>query len=384
MARCADVVVCLDKFRGSLTAVDACAALARGLARGRPGLRVRQLPVADGGEGTVAALVTAGATPVARRVTGPDGTPVDAVLAVRDGRAVVELAQAGGLALLGDRPRPLTAGTAGTGELIRSALDLGCRSIVLAVGGSASTDGGAGMLAALGARLLDAGGRDLPPGGAALRDLDRLDLTGLDPRLADCTITLASDVDNPLLGPTGAAAVFGPQKGATPGDVAVLEAGLARWAEVLARATGRDRSAEPGAGAAGGTGLAALAVLGARRRPGIDVVLDELGADAALASAGLVVVGEGRLDSSSLHGKAPVGVARRTPTGVPVVAVAGECTVPAATLRAAGLRPGPTLLEVAGGDLDRALAEAAALLERVGERLARDLPSGCSATGPTV
>lgn len=369
-----DVVVALDKFRGSLTAVEACDALARGLERA--GVRAHRLPVADGGEGTVAAVVSAGAAAVSRRVTGPDGAPVGAAFAVRDGRAVVELAQASGLQLLGDRPRPLTAGTAGTGELVRAALDLGCRSIVLGVGGSASTDGGAGMLTALGARLLDSSGRELPSGGAALRDLDRLDLTGLDRRLADCAVTLASDVDNPLLGPSGAAAVFGPQKGAGPDDVAVLEAGLSRWAAVLASAVGRDLSGAEGAGAAGGTGLAALAVLGAGRRAGIDVVLDELGADAVLAEAGVVVVGEGRLDDSSLQGKAPVGVARRTPPGVPVVAVSGECLVGPERLRAAGLEPGPTLVEAAGGDRARAIREAVVLLEAVGERLAGDLPYG--------
>ncbi len=384
MEQGSDVVVCLDKFRGSLTAVDACAALARGLERGRPGTTVRQLPVADGGEGTVAAVLSAGAAAVTRRVTGPDGAPVDAVLAVHDERAVIELAQASGLALLGDEPRPLTASTAGTGELIRAALDLGCRSIVLGVGGSASTDGGAGMLAALGARLLAAAGRDLPPGGAALREIDRVELSGLDPRLAGCRIVLAGDVDNPLLGPAGAAAVFGPQKGAGPDDVVVLEAGLTRWARAVARATGHDHAADPGAGAAGGAGFAALAVLGARRRPGIDVVLDELGADRVLARARLVIVGEGRLDGSSLRGKAPVGVARRTPPGVPVVAVSGECTVPEATLRAAGLLPGPTLIEEAGGDRARAMAEAPVLLERIGERLARDLPSAGPPRGPTV
>ncbi|MGY1601587.1 glycerate kinase [Geodermatophilus sp. SYSU D00815] len=374
MARSGPVVVCLDKFRGSLTAVEACAALVRGLSAG--GADGLALPVADGGEGTVAAVVSAGATPVVRTVTGPDGDPVEATLAVSGERAVVELAEASGLQLVG-APRPLTATTRGTGELLRAALDLGCRALVLGVGGSATTDGGAGLLEALGARLRDAAGRPLPPGGAALRDLAELDLGGLDPRLAGCAVTLASDVDNPLLGPSGAAAVFGPQKGARPEDVAVLEAGLARWADRVAAATGRDLSATAGAGAAGGTGFAALAVLGARMRPGIDVVLDEIGADRALAGAALVVVGEGRLDTQSLGGKAPVGVARRVPPGVPVVAVCGECTVPADRLRAAGIGAVRTLLDEASGDRPRAMADAGALLEGIGRRLAREVvPAG--------
>lgn len=365
------VVVCLDKFRGSLSALEAGEALARGLRAG--GADTVVLAVADGGEGTVAAVVAGGATPVTRRVPGPDGRPVDAVLAVRGGTAVVEMAQASGLALLGDRPQPLTAGTRGTGELIAAALDLGCRDLVLGVGGSATTDGGAGLLQALGARVLDAAGRDLPPGGAALRAVDRLDLTGLDPRLASCAVTLANDVDNPLLGPDGAPTVFGPQKGAGPEEVAVLEEGLARWAACVAAATGRDLAAAPGAGAAGGTGFAALAVLGAVLRPGIDVVLDALDADARLRDARLVVVGEGRLDESSLHGKAPVGVARRVPPGVPVVAVSGQCDVPADRLAEAGIAGCRTLLDEAGGDVARAMAEAGSLLERVGHRLAKAL-----------
>ena len=373
MAR--SVVVCLDKFRGSLTAVEACAALARGLAAAGPDVQVTQLPVADGGEGTVAAVVTAGATAETRRVSGPVGDPVDAVLAVSGSRAVVELAEASGLQKLPGGPQPRTATTLGTGELIRAALDLGCTSVVLAVGGSATTDGGAGLLQALGARVLDARGEPLPPGGAALRDLERVDLTGLDPRLAGCEITLASDVDNPLLGPSGAAAVFGPQKGATPEDVAVLEEGLVRWADRVAAATGRDLSAAPGAGAAGGTGFAALAVLGARQRPGIDVVLDVVDADRHLAAADLVVVGEGSLDEQSLHGKAPVGVARRTPAGVPVVAVSGACTVAPARLADAGIAGSWTLVDEAGGDVDRAMAEAAALLAGIGRRLADEAPA---------
>jgi glycerate kinase len=376
------VVVCLDKFRGSLTAVEATAALARGIEQARPGLEVVQMPVADGGEGTVAAVVGAGATRVVRRVSGPTGQPVDASLAVSHGRAVVELAEASGLARCVGAPQPLVASTFGTGELMRAALDLGCRSVVLAVGGSASTDGGAGLLQALGARLLDADGCDLPRGGGALHRLTFVDLSGLDPRVRECRITLAADVDNPLLGPSGAAAVFAPQKGAGPADVAVLETGLMRWADCVAAAVGADRSGEPGAGAAGGTGFAALAVLGADLRPGIDVILDEMGADRQLAGARMVVVGEGRLDEQSLRGKAPVGVARRSPPGVPVVAVSGDCTVGAELLRRSGIAGSESLLAAAGGDLRRAMVEAPRLLEAVGRCLPdRYLPADVAGRG---
>jgi glycerate kinase len=330
----------------------------------------------------VAAVVAAGSTAVVRRVSGPTGQPVHATFAVSGQRAVVELAEASGLALCGTSPQPLTATTFGTGELIRAALAEGCRTIVLGVGGSATTDGGAGLLQALGARLLDDQDRELPPGGAALRDLARVDLSGLDRRLRESTITLASDVDNPLLGPAGAAAVFGPQKGADAGAVAVLEAALRRWAEHIASATGHDRSEQPGAGAAGGTGFAALAVLGASMRPGIDVVLDEIQADRRLARAGLVVVGEGRLDEQSLRGKAPVGVARRTPPGVPVVAVSGECTVDEPRLRKAGISGSETLLAAAGGNRAVAMSAAAGLLEGIGRRLLVSWPA--APTGPAA
>jgi glycerate kinase len=365
------VLIAADKFKGSLTAVQVAGHVEAGLRKAVAGLTVESIPVADGGDGTVDAAVASGFERRTVRVTGPLGEPVEAAYALRGGTAVVELAEASGLWRLPPGVfAPLAATTYGTGELLRAALDAGARDIVLGVGGSATTDGGAGLLAALGARLLDARGEQLPPGGAALRDLADVDLSGLDPRLAGCSVVLASDVDNPLLGPSGAAAVFAPQKGADADGVAQLEAGLARWADRVAAATGRDLSGEAGAGAAGGTGFAALAVLGARRRPGIDVVLDEIDADRFLATAGLVIVGEGRLDAQTLRGKAPVGVAARTPARVPVVAVSGDCTVAEGALRAAGISGSWTLLAEAGGDLARAMSEAGPLLEQVGRRLA--------------
>jgi glycerate kinase len=276
------------------------------------------------------------------------------------------------LTLLPDgQPAPLTASSHGTGQLIAAALDAGCRTIVLGVGGSACTDGGAGMLTALGARLLGADGLPLPPGGAALVNLAALDLSTLDGRVGETTFVLASDVDNPLLGPHGAAAVYGPQKGASPEDVALLETGLARLAQAVAEVTGRELASAPGAGAAGGVGFAALAVLAAAQRPGIEVVLDLVGLADQLDGAALVVTGEGRLDTQSLHGKAPIGVARAAArAGVPVLAVAGSCELDAETLRAAGISGCYPLTDIEP-ELARSKANAAPLLTQVATRLAR-------------
>jgi glycerate kinase len=360
------LVVCLDKFRGSATAVQACHWLAEGVREADPTRPVLERPIADGGEGTVDALVAAGYQRVTRQVPGPLGEPVAADLAVRGDRAVVELAQASGLHHV--RPTPATAlaaTTRGTGALIAAALDLGCRDLVLAVGGSATTDGGAGLLQALGARLL--------PEGTDLARAARLDLTGLDPRLRDARFTLASDVDNPLLGPHGAAAVFAPQKGAGPDEVARLEAGLTRCAALVAAATGADHSDAAGAGAAGGAGFAALAVLGATRVSGADFLLAELGLDDVLRDAAGVVVGEGAFDAQTLHGKAPVRAAALAAAhGVPVVAVAGRIAVSAADLAAHGITAAHDLLTVAG-DQRTAMAEAERLLRQVGRRVGADL-----------
>ncbi|MFE7501055.1 glycerate kinase, partial [Streptomyces albidoflavus] len=272
------MLIAADKFKGSLTAVEVAGHVAAGLRRARPGTEVEALPVADGGDGTVAAAVAAGFARHTREVTGPTGEPVTAAWALRGTTAVVEMAEASGLQHLpGGVPAPLTATTHGSGELIAAALDAGARTLVFGVGGSATTDGGAGMLTALGARLLTADGTPVGPGGAALAELARADLSGLDPRLAEVDLVLASDVDNPLTGPTGAAAVYGPQKGADEDDVRTLDAALTHYARVLTEALG-DRVAEaaeaPGAGAAGGIGFGALVGLGARFRPGIEVMLD--------------------------------------------------------------------------------------------------------------
>jgi len=370
------VVVAPDKFKGSLTAVQAAEAVAAGLRRAVPGVDVVLLPVADGGDGTLEAAYAAGYSRVPARVTGPTGEPVDASVAVRGTDAVVEMADASGLSRLpGGVPAPLTASTYGTGELLQVALDSGARHVVLGIGGSATTDGGAGMAQAVGVRLLDAAGEPLPPGGAALLHLDRIDVSGLDARWGDgaARVTVASDVDNPLVGPRGAAAVYGPQKGASPADVELLDRALRRWAEVLRRDLGVDVAERPGAGAAGGLGAGAMAVLGARLTSGIALLLDVLGFADAVVGADLVITGEGALDEQSLAGKAPVGVATAAgAAGVPVVALAGQVLVGGDDLRAAGIREARALLDL---EPDAAVAQrdAARLLQDLAARLGEDL-----------
>ncbi len=400
------MVVAPDKFKGTLTAAQAAAHITAGLRRARPGLAVEQIPVADGGDGTVAAAVAAGYRPVRLTVRGPAGPPAEAEFAWRDGTAIIEAAQASGLVRLpGGRPQPLTATSYGVGELIAAAAARGARRIVLGLGGVASTDGGAGMLQALGGRLTDQAGRELAPGGAALAALDRLDLTGLTP-LADVEVLVASDVDNPLLGSHGAAAVYGPQKGASAADVAILETALTRWADISERAraghshwaggedgrrpmtrTVRLRD-EPGAGAAGGLGFAALAFLNAWIRPGIALLLDMISFTERLAGARLVITGEGSLDAQTLRGKAPAGVARAAAaaraaagtTSPVVIAVAGRDTLSTEQLRGAGIEAAYALADIEP-DLARCLAEAGPLLEELSGRVAADwLPQGEAAT----
>jgi glycerate kinase len=366
------VVVAPDKFEGSLRAGQAAEAIEAGLRRARPDAEVVRLPLGDGGAGTLEALVAAGFQRVPVTVTGPTGEPVTAAIAVDGARAFVEMAEASGLKRLPGRRRvPLEATTYGTGELVRAALDHGAREIVLGIGGSATTDGGAGMAAALGARLLDQDGAELPPGGAALLRLARIDVAGLDPRLREVRVTVASDVDNPLTGPEGAAHIYGPQKGAGPDDVLLLDSALRRYARALQDDLGLDLVTVPGTGAAGGLGAGAIAFLGAELKSGIQLVLDLAGFADAIDGADLVITGEGSLDAQSLRGKAPFGVAQKAGEhGVPVVALAGVIEVPAKELRAAGFEEGHALLELEP-DPDRVLAEAGPLLERLAERVGR-------------
>ena len=365
------VVLAPDKFKGSLAATDVASRLRTGMLAVLPQLDVRVAPVADGGDGTLEAAFHSGFDRVPVQVSGPTGERVEAAIAVRGDTAIVELAQASGLHLLAGRPlQPLTASSHGTGDLVRAALDAGCSTVILGLGGSALTDGGAGMVEALGASVTGPGGSRLAPGGGALTDVVDVDLTGLDRRVARTTFVIASDVDNPLLGPAGAAAVYAPQKGATPADVELLESGLARWADAVTAATGTDHSATPGGGAAGGVGFAAIAVLNATSRPGIELLLELTGFSGLLAGATLVVTGEGSLDEQTLRGKAPVGVAREAARlGVATVAVAGRTTLGEAALREAGFRATYTLQQLEP-DLARCIADAGPLLERTGRLIA--------------
>ncbi len=369
------IVIAPDKFKGSLTAVEAADAIARGW-RSVPGPPTEfvAIPMADGGEGTVDVFVARGAQRRSVRVRGPLGGPVEAAFALTcDGVAVIEMAAASGLALVEPAARDvMRASSFGTGELLRAALDLAPARIIIGIGGSATNDGGAGMLRALGVRLLDRDGIALAEGAAALTDLASIDTTGLDPRIAETRIEVACDVDNPLLGPAGASSAYGPQKGASARQVAALDGALRTFADRTAIATGRDVRDAPGAGAAGGIGFALLAYLGAVIRPGVDVVADAAGLDAALDGAAVCITGEGRIDAQTLHGKTVAGVARRARAyGVPVVAFGGaiDASVEAALDADAGvvafpIADGPMLLDVA-------LTNAAALLEAAAARVAR-------------
>ncbi|HWG02509.1 MAG TPA: allantoicase [Trebonia sp.] len=369
------VVIAPDKFKGSLTAAEVAAHVAAGLRRAGMTAPLVELPVADGGDGTVDAAVAAGYKRIPAEVTGPTGSPVLASFALHDGTAVVEAAQACGLALLsslsGGKLAPLTATSRGVGELILAALAAGAARIVLAIGGVATNDGGAGLAQALGARLLDASGRELPPGGAALAALHTLELPA---RLPEAEFLVASDVDNPLLGPNGAAAVYGPQKGASGSDVELLDAALGRWADVAERAAGVRLRDAPGAGAAGGLGFGALLLLAARLRPGIELLLDMLSFRSHLDGARLVITGEGSLDTQTLRGKAPAGVARAAASHVPpvpVVAVAGVSSLTGSELSSAGIAAAYTLTGIEP-DVTRCMTGAGELTESLAVQIAAD------------
>jgi glycerate kinase len=367
------VVLAPDKFKGSVTAAEVADALATGMLDERPQLETIMLPVADGGDGTVAAALSAGFEKIMVDAVGPTGEPVQASYALDGDRAVVELAAVVGLSMLPDgRLDPLGSSTYGLGLVIADAIQHGATTVVLGLGGSASTDGGAGMAQALGARLLDDAGHDLQPGGGNLSDLVRLDVRPLRDMLGSVKIIIASDVDNPLLGPRGAAAVFGPQKGAAPHDIEMLEHGLRHWSKIVAEATGRDEVGRAGAGAAGGAGFAALALLNADIEPGIGLILDLIDFDRRIVGADLVVAGEGSLDEQSLAGKAPIGVANAAArAGVPVVAVAGRLQLSPPRLHEVGISAAYALTDLEP-DLDRCIANASSLLRQLGARIAQE------------
>ena len=375
-------LVAPDSFKGSLTAAEAAGAMARGLRSVFPATEILEIPVADGGEGTVESLLSAtGGTSRCTRVRGPLGDTVEAIWGVLgDGRtAVIEAAAASGLGLVPEERRdPRLTSTFGTGELVKAALEAGFRRILLGLGGTGTNDGGAGFARALGVRFLDAEGRDLPEGGAALDRLARVDACGLDPRLRETEILVASDVDSPLCGPRGATAVFGPQKGLPPEGVQALDAALANLARIASRDMGRDVADRPGAGAAGGLGAGLLWFTSAQIRSGVEVCLEASAFDARLREVDLVFTGEGRTDAQTTLGKAPLGVAaaaRRQ--GIPVVCLSGalgegaEALLDCGMTALASVPPGPMALEAC-------MAEAAALLEAATRRVARLIHVGMS------
>lgn len=384
-ARQTTIVIAPDSFGGALGSAGVADAIAAGWLRARPGDTILRAPMADGGEGTLDALALAlGEQAKRRNVATVDalGRPIEADwLLLEDGEAFVEMAAASGLARLAAAERtPETArraSTHGTGDLLRAALDAGAQHITLGLGGSATTDGGSGLLSALGLRLLDAEGQQLPGGGAALAQLASVEMGGLDERLQEVRLTVASDVTNPLCGPMGAAATYGPQKGADPAAVEDLDAALAAWGDAIERATGRVVADLPGSGAAGGTTAGLIGFTGARVRPGAEVVAELIKLAEALEAADLVITGEGQADEQTLSGKAAMGVASLARSrNAPVVLLCGGLGPGAAALDAAGpfavvqpIGDRPMSLEEAMADTERLLANAA-------ERVARTIEIG--------
>jgi glycerate kinase len=361
------VVIAPDSFKESLSAMEVAEALERGFRQIYPQVQYVKLPMADGGEGTVDSMVAATGGEIVRvEVTGPLGQSVSAFYGLlgEGETAVIEMAAASGLHLApkGQRDPRITT-SYGTGELILAALERGVKAIILGIGGSATNDGGAGMMQALGARLLDDQQQPLPPGGAALARLAQIDLSAVDPRLQQVSVTAACDVDNPLCGPHGASAVFGPQKGATPEMVTQLDSALNHFGRLLQQATGREVLNAPGAGAAGGMGAALLGMLNARLRPGIEIVIETLRLEEALRDADLVITGEGRLDSQSIHGKTPIGVARVAKHyGLPVIGIAGSLSKDYQVVHQHGIDAAFSVLDRVV-TLEEALADAADNLE---------------------
>lgn len=359
-----------DSFKGTLTSADTARLLEAAARRHFPGCACASVPMADGGDGTTAALVAACGGELRRaRVSDPLGRPVDAAFGMLPGGcAIIEMAAASGLPLLAPGEKnPLLTSTFGTGELIRAALDAGARDVTLAIGGSATNDGGAGCMRALGARLLDAAGNELAGRGCDLARIASIDLSGLDPRVGRTEFHLMCDVDNPLLGACGASAVYGPQKGATPAMVAELDAGMAGYARILERTFGRSFDI-PGAGAAGGLGAGAMALLGARAGSGVARVLELTRFSEVLAGADLCVTGEGHADAQTARGKVVAGVAAACEAaGVPCVAVVGGMSADAARSVPGVAAWVPTAIDAM--PLDEALGRAEELYALAAERL---------------
>jgi len=370
------IIIAPDSFKDSLSAAGVAQAIVEGLAQVWPDAQMIQCPMADGGEGTVDAVLAACHGELRRQtVHGPLGAPVQARWGwLADSHtAIIEMAEASGLQLLPpDQRVACRTTTFGTGELIRAALETGARRIILAIGGSATNDGGAGAMQALGVQMFDADDQPLPPGGLALAQLARISLDSLAPRVGEVRFEIAADVNNPLCGPHGASAIFGPQKGASPQQVQQLDAALGHFADHCARVLPTDVRDEPGSGAAGGLGFAAKAFLGAQFRAGVEVVADLVGLDAAVRGADLVITGEGRFDAQTLRGKTPFGVARiARQHGVPVIVIAGtlgegyEQMYSHGVDAAFALPSGPISLEQACSEAPRLLRERAADIARV-------------------
>ncbi|MBB4685393.1 glycerate kinase [Amycolatopsis jiangsuensis] len=367
------VVIAPDKFKGSLTAVEVADAIALGVRDALPDAEIAARPVADGGEGTLEVLENAGGAMVRLSVRGPLTEQVEARYVLLEDTAYLESARACGIEFVTPSPETaLAAHTWGVGELLADAVNRGARRLVLTVGGTASTDGGAGMLAALGAGVFDPFGSPVGLGGGALARVARAELGPVRERLGTVPVTVATDVTNPLLGPNGAAAVFGPQKGAGAEDVATLDAALAGWAEVLANAGAGDVSQVPGAGAGGGIAGGAIAGLGAEVASGFDLIASLTGVDAALSGADLVITGEGSLDEQSLSGKAPAGIAARAArAGAPLLVLAGRIQLDAAALAGLGVVGSSALIDHAPS-LDHARTHAAELLRTRADILVRE------------
>ncbi len=374
------IVIAPDSYKESLSAAQVADIIEAGMREVFPAAEYVKLPVADGGEGTVDAMVDAfQGRRLSVTATDPLGKQVQAGYGLSgDGSlAIIEMAAASGLALVPPSLRdPRFTSTEGTGELIRAALDSGARNLILGIGGSATNDGGSGMLRALGVRFLDAAGHDLPAGGAALSQLARIDVSGLDPRLAKCVINVACDVNNPLTGENGASAIFGPQKGATPEMVRELDAALHHYAEVIHMQLGRDVEHIPGSGAAGGMGAAMVAFTPARLRPGSEIVMEAVKLDVAVADADLVITGEGRIDSQTIRGKTPHGVATVAKRhGKPVIGIAGCLTPDVSVVHGHGIDAVFSVLDSAC-TVEQALAAAADNLRRAARNVAAVLAIG--------
>ncbi|VYT63570.1 glycerate 2-kinase [Metakosakonia massiliensis] len=325
------IVIAPDSYKESLSATEVAQAIEKGFREIFPDAHYVSVPVADGGEGTVEAMIAATkGTQHSARVTGPLGETVDAFWGMSgDGKtAFIEMAAASGLALVPPEKRnPLITTSRGTGELILHALEQGAKNIIIGIGGSATNDGGAGMVQALGAKLCDANGTDIGHGGGSLMSLNSIDISGLDPRLSDCAIRVACDVTNPLTGEKGASRIFGPQKGATEALIVELDRNLDHYAQVIKKSLHVDVKNVPGAGAAGGMGAALMAFLGAELKSGIEIVTQALNLEEHIHDCTLVVTGEGRIDSQSIHGKVPVGVAHVAKKyHKPVIGIAGSLT----------------------------------------------------------